>query len=116
MLLSDKLSIYDQALLVSARDGESKLVSELLKNGADISVVDLQGRTPLHFSASNGQFETTKLLVERGADLLLRDKSGSMPVHLAAEAGHSELISFLQGRMILGRFVRSGTIDPKHQR
>jgi ankyrin repeat protein len=49
------------------------VVSMLLKNGADISVLDQCGWTPLHDACSRGQAEVvTALIVEYGADITVR--------------------------------------------
>ena len=51
-------------LMLAAHFGHSRMVGILLKNGASISKVDLDGLTALHHSAHQGRLAATKLLVE----------------------------------------------------
>jgi hypothetical protein len=43
--------------------------SYLLKNGADINAVDVQGHTPLYYAIENNATKTVKLLLDKGADV-----------------------------------------------
>ena len=49
----------------------------------DLSAVDLQFRTPLHWAAVLGSAEVVRLLVERGADPSATDAVGATPLHYA---------------------------------
>jgi len=49
----------------------------------DISAVDLQFRTPLHWAAVLGLGEVVELLMERGADLACADAVGATALHYA---------------------------------
>ena len=57
----------------------------LLNRGADSSVVDQSGRTPLHYMP--GGYERAQVLVESGAKVYARDNAGRTPLHAAASAG-----------------------------
>ena len=52
-----------RAASIAASTGHLEVVKVLLDNGADISVTNADGRTPLESAASNGHFEVVKLLV-----------------------------------------------------
>lgn len=49
----------------------------------DISAVDLQFRTPLHWAAVLGLGEVVGMLMERGADLACADAVGATALHYA---------------------------------
>lgn len=57
----------------------------LVDHGANLSVVDPEGRTPLHTATLlRGSLELVKLLLERGASVTAVDTIGQTPLHLAA--------------------------------
>ena len=76
--------------------GDGKVISELLKSGADPNAADLAGWTPLHYfiqaaSQSEGgpeleeEFESgIGALLRNGADTEIRGRDGIGPIHCAA--------------------------------
>jgi len=58
------------ALHVSARCGNSEMVDILLRNGADINLMDGCGETALHIAARDGNQDTVVMLMKHGADLM----------------------------------------------
>ncbi|KAH8429780.1 uncharacterized protein LDX57_007452 [Aspergillus melleus] len=62
-------------------------ISSLLENGADPSLENLDGGTPLHEIERNRQLEEClKLFVQAGADInVTRKTDGMTPVHIAAQ-------------------------------
>jgi len=72
------------------------LVTELISRKADVTLLDLRGRAPLHYAA----FETPdiriiKVLLAAGADPSERDSSGNIPLHYACLVGANEAICLL---------------------
>lgn len=96
----------------------------LIQNGASLSVVDSQGRTPLHCAALSNQTGIlislylyisinrnivfgilnivshspagcARLLLNRGASLRVRDSAGKTPMQLAQESAASAAFAFL---------------------
>ena len=80
----------------AAAAGYEKIVSMLLKSGADPNVREQGGYTPLHAAAQNGDRETIRTLLYGGADLDIRSNDGRIPLDLALEAGHMEAAKLLQ--------------------
>ena len=63
----------------------STVLSQISVTGTrcDLSAVDLQFRTPLHWAAVLGLSEIVSLLLERGADLSAADGVGATAQHYA---------------------------------
>lgn len=52
----------------------------LLESGADVTVRDGYGRTPLHWAAEAGNMDVVRLLIEAGADPAAAAADGSLPL------------------------------------
>jgi len=65
-------------MLASSYFGYEDMVEYLTLNGADVTVSDNNGKTPLIWAASNS-IESTKILISRGADVNTRAKDGMTP-------------------------------------
>jgi len=61
---------------IAAQNGHYDLMVELLDFGADHSVANGTGQTPLHMAYSYGYFWVARLLVERGADPQAENSGG----------------------------------------
>lgn len=72
------------ALHTAASNGYMPSVILLIGKGANIEIIDINGRTPLHLASYNGHVKPVKLLVERGANFTTVDKDGRTALHLAA--------------------------------
>ncbi|XP_052102005.1 ankyrin repeat domain-containing protein 55-like isoform X2 [Mytilus californianus] len=73
-------------------------VQLLLDHGADISVQDVDGKTPLHWAAQNGSSECCRIILLdiTGATLVnYKDFSGKCALHYAAAAGNVDVIKLL---------------------
>lgn len=81
---------------VAAQYGQTAILYHLaMKWGADIDVVDADGRTPLHWAAYKGFADTIRLLLVMGSRPLLTDREGCSPLHWAAIRGNSEACTVL---------------------
>ena len=56
------------ALHYAAEGGHTRVVSALLKGGADANPLTDDGRTPLHFAAGEGHADTVETLLANGAN------------------------------------------------
>ncbi|XP_035698981.1 cyclin-dependent kinase 4 inhibitor C-like [Branchiostoma floridae] len=79
--------------------GHHIIAKELLENGADPNVRDVEtGLSPVHDAARDGWEDTLKLLFEYHADLDVKDLQDMTPAHLAAEKGHVRILEFLRAK------------------
>ena len=80
--------------------GESKLVAQLLKDGADANLLDKVGACPLHLCALGGSEAATRLVLDQGGatSIAARDtKYGLTPLHVCVLLGHTALVQLLAG-------------------
>ena len=77
--------------------GEPGLVSELIENGADLNLHDVNGETPLHFAAREYRTEEAKLLLAHGAIADAQDEHGNTPLWRAVfySKDRGEMIALL---------------------
>ena len=82
------------ALMIAAGFGHSHIVRILLNHGANMSFLNNDGWTALHFSVLGGHPAVTKLLVSANLESGTA-QDGSTPLHLAAQGGKLEIMSVL---------------------
>ncbi|CAM9124001.1 unnamed protein product [Ectocarpus sp. 8 AP-2014] len=82
-------------LMVASVIGSSRVVRDLLRQGASVSVADSDGCTALHHSVYHNHLAVSKDLIEAGADLEARHGGKDTPLHVAATKG------FCQGMKLL---------------
>lgn len=87
--------------MLSCKNGNLKKVKELIKNGADVNLHDIEGFAALHWAAYNGHLnivkylDVVKYLVKNGAEVNLQDKYGWTALHRAAWSGNSKIVKYL---------------------
>jgi len=64
---------------------------------ADLSLTDLNGRTPLINAAYCGSLDIVKILVEGGSEIDVQDKGGFTALACAAEEGIVDVVEYLCG-------------------
>ena len=60
------------ALLEAASLNRVKIISHLIKGGADLNLRDVDGRTPLMWASRSGHREAVEILLRKGASPLRR--------------------------------------------
>eukprot|EP00118_Oscarella_pearsei_P006534 m.29662 g.29662 ORF g.29662 m.29662 type:complete len:1144 (+) comp31207_c1_seq2:136-3567(+) len=71
------------------------VVTHLIKHSADISAIDSDGRSAIHFAANAGDRKIVALLLAEGTQIDTRDKQRNAPIHFASVAGQVPMIEYL---------------------
>ena len=92
-----KLSPYEIALLEAAKEGNHRVMLELLRAGANPDAADYDGWRPLMFAAEGGHTECVRLLLEYGADADYdgAENESSSVLELAIREGHDACVLLL---------------------
>ncbi|MEG4804154.1 ankyrin repeat domain-containing protein [Microcoleus sp. ARI1-B5] len=69
--------------------GFKELVQQLIKDGANVAILDSEKRTPLHYATTK---EVAALLM---LDINAMDQSGNTPLHLAVDRGSQDIAELL---------------------
>jgi len=93
-----------------------EIIKKLLILGADPTLQDVDGRTPLHWSLENGQEGVAKYLVEKGGrgQVFIADKEGMTPLHIAARWEHPfvlDLCKFYKNKSLPLNNKREAAVD-----
>ncbi|KAJ6083040.1 hypothetical protein N7467_007175 [Penicillium canescens] len=92
-LSPDEKGVMGQtALVATCRKGHLRIAELLLQVGADLTIADYGGCTPLYFASSNGHLEMVRLLLDNGADIKVADNDGWTPLHSASAYGYLEVV------------------------
>ncbi|KAL7691666.1 putative palmitoyltransferase, DHHC domain, ankyrin repeat-containing domain-containing protein [Plasmopara halstedii] len=82
-------------LLVAAQHGHPLLVLFCVRNGADVTLVDVDGDTAVHWAAYKGATEIIAVFQYLQVNSNAPDKYGQTPLHLAAMRGELETVQYL---------------------
>lgn len=86
------------ALMTSALTGKPNMAAALLEKGADASIPEQDGYTPMHGCAFQGRAEVCKVLLAAGLDVNDLHSDGYIPLHRAIWGGeerHTETVRVL---------------------
>jgi len=84
-----------QAIHFAANKGNLKILSFLIKKGADPASETAAGTSVLHFAAIGGHTEVVKLLLEKDIPFDKKNRGQITPLYYAAMRGHEEVVSLL---------------------
>lgn len=73
------------ALMYAARQGSTEAVKALMDSGANASITDPEGFSPLHIALVNAHYDAAVALIEKGADVNLGDRSNQTPLFTLAD-------------------------------
>ncbi len=98
-------TLNSTALHHAAANGDTEMISYLLKNGADKKIVDVKGETALFRAARNGHKKAVELLLNSDptkakmevntADKMEHLTAANTPLLAAAFKGHTDVVQFL---------------------
>jgi len=75
---------------------DTKIVTLLLKKGANPNKKDNNGNTALIWANRMGQTENVKLLLEAGANPNVTDNNGNTALMFASKLGHTKIVRLLK--------------------
>ena len=92
-----KKAIYDpMPIFEASSNGYTETLSKLVKNGANINIVNDKGMTPLHMAIKNGHTKTVKVLIAAGANISTASAiNGWTPLYIACAKGHTAIVNAL---------------------
>jgi cytohesin len=82
-------------LLAAIQKGNHTAVYALINVGADITVVDENGWTALHWAAHSQNPKIVIILIDCGADPNVADFEGATPLHIAGDGQSVEIVALL---------------------
>jgi ankyrin repeat protein len=105
------LVMKETPLHIASVFGNFEAVKILIKNGADVNVLNNNGSNPLHYASSRGRLDIVRLLVKSGVDLNVDDIRKQNELHFAFMGNtNKEMIKFLLesgSRISLDRYESS---------
>lgn len=106
---TDELGVTPLSLAAGA--GQTELVKELLRRGADHDQRGAGGMTPLGVAAFNGHELVVRELLRQGARTDVPGATGQLPLHLACATGQQRIVKLL---MAAGADVRAPNRQGRH--
>lgn len=82
-------------LRIAATAGHGSCVDFLIREGAEVDLVDVKGQTALYVAVVNGHLDSARILLEAGADPNGSRHHRSSPVYHAARVGRADLLQAL---------------------
>ena len=82
-------------IMNAAHGGHAKIVTALLKSGADVNAANKDGYTPIMVAVFKDYYEIVTALLKAGADINASNKNGATVLVIATQQGHAEIVSVL---------------------
>jgi ankyrin repeat protein len=83
------------AIFPAAKNGNLRLVKELLAEGVDVNYQNFNGETILHIAASRGHFAMVQYLLRKGANVNAVTGKNWQPIHHAMRFEHAQIANYL---------------------
>jgi ankyrin repeat protein len=93
--LVDKMD-FGTPLHWAAVYGQAECCKVLISNGADLELVDDEGKTPLWWAINGGELEVCRLLLARGANANVKNSKGQTPLVYAKRNNQKEIAALLR--------------------
>lgn len=88
--------VGESEIMTAIRMKDKILVNKLLKDGMDLSLTTMSGRTALMYAAESGMSDIVKLLIEHGADINASDRLMNLTALMyASMLGNEEVVDVL---------------------
>jgi ankyrin repeat protein len=101
---------YSPLHIAIANGAQVNMVKTILDQGARITAVDFEGRTPLRTAVDLGNWETAKLLADSGSNPFSAAGDGKTPAGIALASGPAALRALFSGRAIGSQDAAGNTI------
>src|SRR4029077_10098604 len=85
----------DVRLVEAVKNSDKPAIHTLLPQHIDLSAVDTDGSTALHWAVRRDDLETANLLIASGADVKTANRYGVTPLSLACLNGNAAVIESL---------------------
>lgn len=89
------LATYEENLIEASKNGEVKVVENLINKNTDVNCKDEKGLTPLHHAVKIQSESLVKLLVKSGANVNEKNKNGNTPLMFAVGVKNKRLVRYL---------------------
>ena len=89
----------ESPLTLAAQEGHEAVVEVLIDSGADVNMLDRNGRAPMHVATHLHDVETVRILLDSHADPNKHDDyHNCAPLHVACERGYTDIVQLLVTR------------------
>jgi ankyrin repeat protein len=90
--------------------GALNLLQTIIDQGARLSAVDSEGRTPLRLAVDQHRWDVAKLLADAGSDVFSFAKDGKTPAEFALANGQEGIMALFSGETINARDAAGNSI------
>lgn len=96
-------------------DRKCAVVESLIKSGADVTIQDHRGNTPLHYAVSSSA-PLVQLLLDSGADPSAANNRGKTPLERAREYEKNDVVALMERSTIMKSLGESGELTTSVER
>jgi len=101
-------------LFAAVKKGDTKLVSDLIKDGVAVDSLSEDGQTPLFAAIASGNLDMVRLLLWKDADCNIKNNYGWCPIHEAAKSGDLEICDVLLHKGANPNVITDDGVSPLH--